>query len=105
MNRITEETCARCDHRLASSNRHPDRICAVCQRELGSYRDHVESALRAEWIASGKPKITRIHGARRPITQLTPSDIATMPTDLLIATVRELARRRLAGEIAEMILS
>lgn len=53
-----------------------------------------------EWIAAGKPKITRT----LDLAALTPDKIATLPTDALIATVRELARRRVAHEIAAMIL-
>lgn len=60
MIRLTDELCARCDDRLATSNKHKDRLCGKCQRELGASRGSKSLAYR-EWVQRGrKREVTRV---------------------------------------------
>lgn len=54
--RFTDEPCARCTNKLATSNKSKDRLCGPCQRDLGP---RASAAFRA-WISGGrKREITR----------------------------------------------
>lgn len=53
--RITDETCARCTNKLATSNRSKDRLCGTCQRELGP---RASAAFRA-WVSEGRKRVVQ----------------------------------------------
>lgn len=106
---MTEETCSRCPNKLASSNRHPDRLCGACQHDLASYKDRRRSPALREWIAAGKPRITRPAGetgvtAHADLTPPPITSLASWPVDLLVAATRELLRRRVVDEVTKLAL-
>jgi hypothetical protein len=112
---MTNEVCGRCTNRLASSNKHPQRLCGECQHDLGSYKDRKNSPLLREWVAAGKPRIVRpaegngVTAHPVPTPHPAPAlpsvaDIASYPTDLLVEATRILFQRRVADEIAKLVI-
>lgn len=53
--RITDESCARCTNKLATSNRSKDRLCGTCQRELGP---RASAGFRA-WVNEGRKRVVQ----------------------------------------------
>ena len=100
--RMTNEPCARCDDRLATSNKNRDRLCGSCQRELGASRGEKSLALR-EWIERGRKREVR----RNPPNAVTATIDLMKPEDLIALVERanaELARRRQEAESLLRIL-
>lgn len=93
---VTDEKCGRCDRYLAATNKHPDRLCGMCQQELRSFLSRQASPQREAWIAAGRPRIIR--GAKvRAALKVAREDLATWPASLLEDAARELIRRRRAA--------
>lgn len=106
MIRMTSEICGRCDHRLASSNHHRDRLCATCQHDLGSYTAHPDSPGLREWRHARSPRVVRAGTANQahPVIP-SPVDLTTASVEFLVDAMRELIRRRLSEEIAQLVLA
>ncbi len=105
MIRLTDEKCARCTNKLATSNKSKDRLCGECQRELGGGNS---LALRT-WKANGrKREITREApngaAAPSPITAALTLDTPTL-MELAARATAELDRRRREAEELLRLLS
>lgn len=91
MIRMTDELCARCTNKLATSNHHKDRLCGECQRELGASRGSKSLALR-EW---------RDHGRKREITRA-----PTAPAEILdptaLASFLDRQRKAVEAKLADL---